>query len=309
LVANIAPPKRTKKANWGLLVMMVPGFVALFAFSILPMFGIFIAFKNIDYEKGLLGSDWVGLDNFQFFVATPDAFVITFNTIAYNLVFLAVGTAAALAVALGLENLRAKKATRFYQAIMFLPYFLSWVVVSNLVFALLSVDQGVFNRQIVQPLGGEEIYWYNRPELWPYILTFANLWKYVGYTSVIYLAAMMSIDPGYIEAASLEGANRSQIVRRIILPLISNVIIILVLLQIGKIFFSDFGLFYNVTMNMGSLFPTTQTIDTYVYRTLMNMGDLGMSSAAGLYQSVVGFVIVVLANLVVKKIDPEKSLF
>ncbi len=297
------------KANWGLLVMMLPGFIALFVFSILPMFGVFIAFKNIDYEKGIFGSDWVGLDNFQFFVATPDALVITFNTIAYNLVFIVLGTAAALAVALGLENLKAKKATRFYQAVMFLPYFLSWVVVSNLVFALLSVDQGVFNRQIVQPLGGEEIYWYNRPEFWPYILTFANLWKYVGYTSVIYLAAMMSIDPGYIEAASLEGATRAQIVRRIILPLISNVIIILVLLQIGKIFFSDFGLFYNVTMNMGSLFPTTQTIDTYVYRTLMNMGDLGMSSAAGLYQSVVGFVIVVLANLVVKKIDPDKSLF
>jgi len=309
LSVTVTAPKRARSTNWGLLVMMIPGFAALFAFSILPMFGIFIAFKNIDYEKGLLGSDWVGMDNFQFFIATPDALVITFNTIAYNLVFIVVGTAAALAVALGLENLRAKKATRFYQAIMFLPYFLSWVVVSNLVFALLSVDQGVFNRQIVQPLGGEEIYWYNRPELWPYILTFANLWKYVGYTSVIYLAAMMSIDPGYIEAASLEGATRAQIVRRIILPLISNVIIILVLLQIGKIFFSDFGLFYNVTMNMGSLFPTTQTIDTYVYRTLMNMGDLGMSSAAGLYQSVVGFVIVVAANLVVKKIDPDKSLF
>ncbi|MEI8093787.1 MAG: ABC transporter permease subunit [Spirochaetales bacterium] len=301
--------KRKKPVNWGLMVMMLPGSLALFAFSILPMFGIFIAFKNIDYEKGIFGSDWAGFDNFQFFMTTPDAWTITFNTIAYNVVFIIIGTACALAVALGLEGLRARKATRFYQAVMFLPYFLSWVVISNLVFALLSVDQGVLNLQVMKPLGQPEIMWYQRPELWPFILTFANLWKYVGYTSVIYLAAMMSIDPGFIEAASLEGATRLQIVRRIILPLIANVVVIMVLLQVGRIFFSDFGLFYNVTLNMGSLFPTTQTIDTYVYRTLMNMGDIGMSSAAGLYQSVVGCVVVILANVVVKRIDPDKSLF
>ena len=267
--------KRKKPVNWGLMVMMLPGSLALFAFSILPMFGIFIAFKNIDYEKGIFGSDWAGFDNFQFFMTTPDAWTITFNTIAYNVVFIIIGTACALAVALGLEGLRARKATRFYQAVMFLPYFLSWVVISNLVFALLSVDQGVLNLQVMKPLGQPEIMWYQRPELWPFILTFANLWKYVGYTSVIYLAAMMSIDPGFIEAASLEGATRLQIVRRIILPLIANVVVIMVLLQVGRIFFSDFGLFYNVTLNMGSLFPTTQTIDTYVYRTLMNMGEIG----------------------------------
>ncbi len=305
------PPIRKKKytPNWGLLVLMIPGFVALFVFSILPMFGIFIAFKNIDYSKGIFGSDWAGFNNFQFFLTTPDAWSITFNTIAYNIVFIILGTTAALAAALGLEGMNARRTTRFYQAIMFLPYFLSWVVVSNLVFALLSVDQGVLNLKVLPFLGIKEVNWYTSPKLWPFILTFCNLWKYVGYTSVIYLAAMMGIDPGYIEAASLEGAGRGHIVRHIILPLISNVVIIMVLLQVGRIFYSDFGLFYNVTLNMGSLFPTTQTIDTYVYRTLMNMGDIGMSSAAGLYQSVVGFVVVVLANVVVKKIDPEKSLF
>jgi len=305
------PLHRKKKPapNWGLLVLMLPGFAALTVFSILPMFGIFIAFKNIDYSKGIFGSDWAGFDNFQFFLTTPDAWSITFNTIAYNVVFIILGTVCSLAVALGLESMSSSRATRFYQAVMFLPYFLSWVVVSNLVFALLSVDQGVLNLKVLPVLGLEGINWYTTPELWPFILTFCNLWKYVGYTCVIYLAAMMGIDPGYIEAASLEGANRGQIVRKIILPLISNVIVIMVLLQVGRIFYSDFGLFYNVTLNMGSLFPTTQTIDTYVYRTLMNMGDIGMSSAAGLYQSVVGFTVVVLANLVVKKIDPDKSLF
>ncbi len=301
--------KKKFAPNWGLLVLMLPGFMALTVFSILPMFGIFIAFKNIDYSKGIFGSDWAGFDNFQFFLTTPDAWSITFNTIAYNVVFILLGTFCSLAVALGLESMSSSRATRFYQAVMFLPYFLSWVVVSNLVFALLSVDQGVLNLKVLPFLGLEGINWYTTPKVWPFILTFCNLWKYVGYTCVIYLAAMMGIDPGYIEAASLEGANRGQIVRKIILPLISNVIVIMVLLQIGRIFYSDFGLFYNVTLNMGSLFPTTQTIDTYVYRTLMNMGDIGMSSAAGLYQSVVGFTVVVLANLVVKKIDPDKSLF
>ncbi len=309
MIGDTVSVKKKQRPNWGLLAMMLPGFAALSVFSILPMFGIFIAFKNIDYSKGIFGSDWAGFDNFKFFLTTPDAWTITFNTISYNLAFIILGTAAALAVALGLENLRARKATRFYQAVMFLPYFFSWIVVSNLVFALLSIDQGVLNRQVLPALGLGGVNWYQSPGLWPFILTFCNLWKYVGYTSVIYLAAMMSIDPGYIEAASMEGATRSQIVRLIILPIISNVVVIMVLLQVGRIFFSDFGLFYNVTLNMGSLFPTTQTIDTYVYRTLMNMGDIGMSSAAGLYQSVIGFVIVVIANLVVKKIDPEKSLF
>ena len=192
---------------------------------------------------------------------------------------------------------------------MFLPFFLSWVVISNLVFALLSVDQGVLNLKVLPLFKQDAINWYSAPELWPPIIVFCNLWKYVGYNSVIYLAAMMSIDPGYIEAASLEGAGRGQIVRKIIIPLISSVIIILVMLQLGKIFFSDFGLFYMVTLNVGSLFPTTQTIDTFVYRALMNVGDIGMSSAAGLYQSIIGFIIVFLANVAIKKVDPDKSLF
>jgi putative aldouronate transport system permease protein len=297
------------RPNWGLLGMLIPGFLALFFFSILPMFGIFIAFKNIDYSKGIFGSDWAGFDNFKFFLTTPDAWLITRNTILYNLAFIALGTISSLAVALGLESMKSHKATRVYQAVMFLPYFLSWVVISNLLFALLSMDQGVLNLKVLSLIGLEPVNWYIRPNLWPFILTFCNLWKYVGYTCVIYLAAMTGIDPGFIEAASLEGATRGQIVRRIILPLISSTIVIMVLLQIGRIFYSDFGLFYNVTLNMGALFPTTQTIDTYVYRTLMNMGDIGMSSAAGLYQSAVGFVLVILANLVVRKIDPDKSLF
>jgi putative aldouronate transport system permease protein len=273
------------------------------------MAGIIIAFKNINYAKGILGSDWIGFKNFEFFLKTPDAWLITRNAILYNAAFIVLGTIAAVGVAVLLDGLRTKKTSRFYQGVMFLPYFFSWIVISTLVFSFLSTDLGFFNKVLFPALGISTVNWYIEPVYWPFIIVFTNLWKYTGYGSVVYLAAIAGIDQNCFEAAALDGASRWQTVRHVMIPLISYLIIIQVMLQIGRLFYSDFGLFYQVPQNMGPLFKATNVIDTYVYRTLINMGDIGMSAAAGLYQSAVGFVLVLASNLVVRKIDPEKSLF
>jgi putative aldouronate transport system permease protein len=300
---------KKKPINISLLTMLVPGSLALLIFSYLPMAGIIIAFKDINYSKGILGSPWIGFKNFEFFLKTPDAWIITRNTILYNVAFIVLGTVLSVATAIALDRMRNRRASRIYQGIMFLPYFFSWIVISSLVFAFLSADLGFLNRGLLPALGLEPINWYIEPSVWPFILIFVNLWRYTGYNSVIYLAAISGIDSGYNEAATVDGASTWQVIRHITLPLISPVIIILVLLGIGRIFFAEFGLFYQVPQNMGPLFPTTNVIDTYVYRTLINMGDIGMSAAAGLYQSVVGFILVLTSNLIVRKIDPDKSLF
>jgi putative aldouronate transport system permease protein len=295
--------------NRVLFLMAFPGLLLLFAFNYLPMFGLIIAFKNLNFSKGFFRSDWYGLKNFEFFIKTPYAFTITRNTIVFNLVFIAAGSVFAVAVALALHELRNRKLAKVYQSIMFLPYFLSWVVVSYLVFSFLSVDMGFVNKRIVPLLGIAPIEWYGTVQYWPAILIFCNLWKYTGYNSVIYLASIVGILPEYFEAATIDGASKWQQIRKITIPLISPVISILVLLGIGRVFFADFGLFYQVPRNTGALFDVTNVIDTYVYRTLVISGDLGMSSAAGLYQALVGFVLVLGSNLLVRKIDPSKALF
>ncbi|MGA2615148.1 MAG: ABC transporter permease subunit [Spirochaetia bacterium] len=305
---TLARPAR-RRTNFGLLSMVIPGTIALVFFSYIPMAGIFIAFKDINYTKGILASPWIGFKNFEFFLKTPDAWITTRNSVLYNVAFIVLGTVAAVGAAVALDGLRAKRSARLYQGVMFLPYFFSWIVISTLVFSFLSTDLGFFNKQLFPVLGVEPINWYIEPVYWPFILIFTNLWKYTGYCSVIYLAALSGIDQNCLEAAALDGASRWQTIMRIMIPLISYVIIIQVLLSIGRLFYSDFGLFYQVPQNMGPLFNATNVIDTYVYRTLVNVGDIGMSAAAGLYQSGVGFVLVLVSNLVVRKIDPEKSLF
>ena len=303
------PGRSRRRINFALLSMLLPGTVALLLFSYVPMAGIIIAFKNINYAKGILGSDWIGFKNFEFFLKTPDAWLITHNAILYNTAFIVLGTVAAVGVAVLLDGLRTKKTSRFYQGVMFLPYFFSWIVISTLVFSFLSTDLGFFNKVLFPALGISTVNWYIEPVYWPFIIVFTNLWKYTGYGSVVYLAAIAGIDQNCFEAAALDGASRWQTVRHVMIPLISYLIVIQVMLQIGRLFYSDFGLFYQVPQNMGPLFKATNVIDTYVYRTLINMGDIGMSAAAGLYQSAVGFVLVLASNLVVRKIDPEKSLF
>jgi putative aldouronate transport system permease protein len=317
-VTNLAAGTKARKQslvfrelykNRVLFLMALPGVLALFAFNYMPMFGLIIAFKNLNFSKGFFRSDWYGLKNFEFFIKTPYAFTITRNTILYNLVFIAAGNLFAVACAVALHELRNRKTAKFYQSVMFLPYFLSWVVVSYLAFSFLSVDMGFINTRVLPAIGMKPIEWYSTREYWPTILVICNLWKYTGYNSVIYLASIVGILPEYFEAATIDGANKWQQIRKITVPLISPVISILVLLGIGRVFFADFGLFYQVPKNTGALFDVTNVIDTYVYRTLVNSGDLGMSSAAGLYQAVVGFVLVLGSNLLVRKIDPSKAMF
>lgn len=305
---NMSGMKKLKR-YLPLFLLMIPGLLYLIVNNYMPMFGIFIAFKNINYSKGLLGSEWVGLRNFEYLFKTSDAFIITRNTIMYNLVFIVIGTILSIAVALLLNDIRNKILNRFYQSIIVLPHLISFVIVGYLVYALLSIDSGFMNKTILPMLGISEISWYTEAKYWPFILTIVHFWKSVGLSCIIYLASIISIDPEYYEAAKLDGASRWQQIRSITLPLITPVITILTLLAIGRIFYADFGLFYQVPMNSGAVAETTNVIDTYVFRALMNAGDIGMSSAAGIYQSIVGFVLVILSNYIVRKVNKENALF
>ncbi|MEH7419252.1 ABC transporter permease subunit [Neobacillus drentensis] len=292
-----------------LFIMMVPGLIYLLINNYLPMFGLVIAFKDINYAKGIFASDWIGFKNFEYLFSTKDAIVITRNTILYNGVFIILNTVLAIGVAIMLNEIKNKLAKGFYQSVILLPFLISMVIVSYLGFAFLSEDVGYLNKTILPMLGVHEISWYNEAKYWPYILTFINMWKGVGFLCVIYLAAIIGIDQEFYEAATLDGASKWKQIIHITIPSIMPVIIMMTLLAIGKIFYSDFGLFYQVPMNSGAIYDTTNVIDTYVYRGLMQLGDIGMSAAAGLYQSVVGFVLVLISNYIVRKKSKENALF
>lgn len=306
--ATAARHSRQIKKSRTFLLMAAPGLLLLLVFNYLPMPGIIIAFKNFKTNKGILGSDWVGLRNFEFLFGSDTAWRITANTLLLNSLFIATGIATSLAIALLLNEVRVRGLARFYQSSVFFPYFVSWVIVGYFGFALLNSDNGLINSAL-EHFGLEGVAWYREPEYWPFILTVTNLWKTAGYWSIIYLAAMYGIGQEYYEAAMIDGASRWQQVRYITLPMLLPLIITNFLLSVGRIFFADFGLFYYVTRDSSMLYRSTDVIDTYVFRALRQVGDYGMAAAAGLYQSIVGFVLVVLANWTVKRIDPEKSLF
>jgi len=295
------------RKNFSLYLMLVPGLLILLVNNYLPMPGILLAFKDFNYAKGFLGSDWVGFDNFKYLFTSSQAFVITRNTLLYNATFILVSITVALALAIALNELRSRKLAKLYQSVFFLPYFLSWVVVSSLVFSLLSVDQGLLNN-ILTSVGFEPINWYTEPKFWPAILVVVNTWKWTGYDSIIYLAAIVGIDKAFYEAAAIDGASRWQQIRHITIPTIMPVITILTLLKVGRIFYGDFGLFWNIPKNMGVLYNATNVIDTYVYRALTQSGDIGMAAASGLYQAVVGFSLVMISNAIVRKFDKENAL-
>ena len=296
-----------------LFIMLLPGLLILLVNNYIPMFGIVIAFKDYRYYGNfilnLIKSEWVGFKNFEFFFATPYAFSITFNTIAYNLVFIILGLVIPVAFALALNEITNKRLAKTYQSFLFLPYFLSWIIVSYLAYSLFSIEHGFINTNILAPLGIEPVRWYFEPVYWPFILTFFQLWKYTGYNVVVYLAAISRIDSEYYEAAAIDGATKWQQIRNITLPLLQPIMIIMVLFAVGRIFNADFGLFYNVPRNSGALHTATDVIDTYVYKTLRDSNILGMAAAAGAYQAVVGSITVFIANYVVRKIDSDKALF
>lgn len=305
--------KQRRKIRWKkyipFYIMMAPALIYIFINNYIPMAGIVVAFKNYKVKKGIFGSDWCGFKNFEFLFKTNDAWNITRNTILYNLAFIVLGTVFAIAVAIIFNEIQSKVAQKVFQTAILLPYLISIIVVAYLVYAFLSVNTGFINKSIIEPLGGAGISWYDSPKYWPFILVFVNLWKGFGYNCIIYLANIVGIDRSYYEAAVVDGATKWEQIRFITLPCLKSTIIILTLMSVGRIFFSDFGLFYQVPMNSGPLIDATSTIDTYVFRGLMQRGNVGMSAAAGFYQSVVGFCLVLLANFVVRKVSKENALF
>jgi len=292
-----------------LLLMLLPPAAVFFINCYIPMFGIFIAFKNINYVDGILGSPWAGWSNFRFLFATSDAWRVTVNTISYNAAFIVTGLILSVAVAIAVNEVRSRLASRFYQTVMIMPNFLSMVVVSYIVYAFLHPEYGFLVKHVLPLFGYTGVNAYMHPQAWPYILWLTKMWHSVGIGSVIYLAAITGISEELYEAAVMDGAGKWQQIVRITLPLLTPVMVILTILNLGGIFRSDFGLFYHVTLDSGALRSTTDVIDTYVYRGLIQLNDLGMSSAANFYQSVVGFFLVIGANSLARRLNRDTALF
>jgi putative aldouronate transport system permease protein len=300
----------TKLKTWlPFYIMALPGLAYIFINNYLPMFGLQIAFKQFNYGKGIWGSSWNGLKNFKYLFKTKDAWIITRNTIGYNFLWIIIGTVFGIMVAIFLNEVKSKLSKQIYQTAILLPYLMSTVIVAYLVYAFLSPSNGVINKSLLEPLGIKPIQWYSESKYWPFILTFVNQWKGIGFGAVIYLSAIVGISDEYYEAAQIDGATKWQQIRQITLPLLRPTIITLVILSLGNIFRSDFGLFYQVPMNSGALYNVTSTIDTYVYRGLMQTNDIAMSSAAGFYQSIVGFICVIAVNTIIKKFSREDAIF
>jgi len=294
--------------NRALFLMMVPTIILIFINCYLPLFGIVLAFKNYNFADGLLNSPWSGFENFKYLFQTHDAWIITRNTLGYNLEFIVLNLILSLTIAVVLSELTNKFLGKFYQSVMFLPYFLSWVVVAYLVYALLA-PEGLFNKSIAPMLNIDTIDFYNEEKYWPFIFPIVNIWKGIGYGVVIYLAGIAGIDHEYYEAATLDGANKYRQVINITIPFLKPMMIVTTIIGLGYIFRSDFGLFFQLPMNSGLIYNTTAVLDTYIYGVLMNSTDLGMSAAAGFYQSVVGFIFVLLANWTIGKISEENKIF
>ena len=305
--------KTKKKIHWSrfipVYILALPGFIYLIINNYLPMFGIVIAFKDLDFKKGLIFSPWAGLKNFEYLFRSKDALLITRNTVLYNVLFIFLGIIVGVGLAIFLNELRSKVLLRTYQSTILVPYLMSWVIASYLVNTLLAPDVGLLNKSILPALGMDPINWYTTLDPWPVILTLSNIWKSAGFGMVIYYSSIISISTDLYEAAEIDGASKWQQIRAITLPLLKPTIITLTILNLGRIFSSDFGLFYQVPRNSGILYPVTRTLDVYVYNALMNNNDFAMSSAASVYQAVVGFVFIMVANGVIRKISSEDALF
>ncbi|XEC95693.1 ABC transporter permease [Paenibacillus tarimensis] len=295
------------KKNAELFGLSLPGILYLLIFAYMPMFGIMIAFKNYRYDQGILGSEWVGLKNFEFLFASENAWRITRNTIMYSLSYIIIGTLLALLLAVLLSQI-SKHWVKVHQTVLFLPYFVSWVVVGYVALGFLDHVSGYLNQAIAY-FGLEPKQWYFDNGAWPYILVIVHEWKTIGFSTLIYFAGIMGLNQDYYEAARIDGASNLQMTMKITLPLLVPLITIMLILSLGGIFRGDFGLHYFVPNNSALVYPTTDVIDTYVFRALRELGDIGMSSAAGVYQSVVGFILVLTANFIVRKINEENSLF
>lgn len=293
--------------NFELFILTLPAILSLLIFHYWPLAGNVMAFKDYKYAQGIFGSEWIGLKNFEYFFTSQDAMRVTRNTVLYNAAFIVVGILCAVIVALLLYQISSRGAIKAYQTIMILPRFLSWVIVSYIVYILLNPTSGIFNS-ILKMFGREGIQWYGTTKPWPFILVFTNLWKHIGLDTIIYYSALLGIDQEQFEAAEVDGASKFKQMTKIAIPSILPVIVIMFILNVGSIFGGDFGLFYQIPRNIGTLYPVTDVIPTYVFRGLQG-GDYAASTAVGLFQSAVGFVLVLVTNAIVRKIEPEKAMF
>lgn len=299
-----------------LILLSLPTVIWYALFSFLPMFGVILAFKDYRLSPGkgfvsnLLSSKWSGIKNFRFLWASPDTPTIIGNTLIYNIVFIILGVVIPVALAVMISQLYSQKLAKVSQTMMFLPHFMSWVVASYFVFAFLNPEVGVVNNMI-KSMGGTGIQWYSKEAVgyWPFIIVVMNIWKTTGYGMVVYLASITGIDSTYYEAAVIDGASKWQQVSRITIPLLKQIMIIMSIMAVGRIFNSDFGLFFQVPRNSGGLYPVTRTLDVYVYNALRSIGDVTMSAAAAFFQSVCGCITILIANFIVSKIDKESAFF
>jgi putative aldouronate transport system permease protein len=299
---------RKLNKNKVFLIMLAPAVIYALIFSYIPMGGIVLAFKKYTYAGGIFGSAWNGFKNFEFFFKSGKALLVSKNTVLYNMAFMALNTLTQMSVAVLLVELKGKWFKKIAQSMMFLPYFISWVIVSVIAFNMLSNDFGFINSFLAS-MGLKKISFYNSGKYWPVILSVFNVWKSVGYGSVLYLAAIMGIDMEVYDAAAIDGANVFQRIFRVTIPQVAPTMVILLLLSVGGIFRGNFDMFYNLVGNNGVLHPATDVIDTFTFRALITNNDFGMSAAVGLFQSLLCFVTVLAANRLVNSYDPDYSLF
>lgn len=296
------------KKNRALFLMITPMVILVFILLYLPMSGLVLAFKSYRFDRGVFGSAWNGFENFRYLFSSGTGWLITKNTILYNVMNLITSQALAIIVAIGITEMKGKYFKKISQSVIFLPYFISWVIVGTFVYNLFNFETGLINS-IMQYFGYDAVNFYSMPGVWPIIICMFNAWKWCGYNSVIYIAAITGVDVECYEASEIDGANVFQRIRYITLPCIKPTVIIMLLLQVGRILRGDFEMFYQIVGNNGQLFNATDVIDTYVFRSLMQNSNLGMTAAATFYQSILCFVIIMVVNQVVKKIDKDLSLF
>ena len=304
---------RTLRENFIFLLMVLPGAAWLILFFYIPVFGNIVAFKDYHitgegFIDSVMKSKWVGFDNFKFLFSSKDAYIITRNTVLYNLGFIFLGLIVSVGIAIIFSELRSKRVVKVLQTSMLFPYFLSWVIISFFTDAFLNVDNGLVTH-ILTPFGMKAINFYSELWIWPALLLFLGIWKGFGYSSVMYYATIMGIDPTFYEAATVDGASKWQRISNITIPQLSSLITVLTILAVGNIFRADFGLFYQIPHNAGALYSVTNVIDVYVYNGLTKSGDIGMTAAAGLYQPVVGLVLVLISNIIARRIDKNAALF
>ena len=295
-----------RKRNIPLYLMMLPGLLYLIANNYLPMFGILIAFKKVNFTVGLFKSPWCGFDNFEYLFKTKDAFLMIRNTVCYNLVWIALGLVISVFIAICMAEISSRKIAKVIQPVICFPSMVSAVILSFIVYAFLSTSYGYLNATIFKD---NPVNWYATAKYWPLILTIVHFWQNAGQSSIIYMASIGGIDKSLYESARLDGATKWQQIRHITLPMLKPMIILMLLMSIGRIFNSDFGLFYQVPLGNGLLASTTQTIDTYVYRALLELNNISMSSAASVFQAIIGFVLVLVSNLLVRAVEPDNALF